>query len=129
VGRLVAAKDLAAALNAKLTYFAKVLQALSHAGLIRAERGKLGGYALSRPASQITLADVLKALDDGTQVYPCPGDRGCKPPEPCAIRSAFYKASKALTDEFARITVAQVVDQLRSAHGAPQAPWLSVAAR
>jgi Rrf2 family protein len=128
-GRLVAAKDIAAALNAKLTYLAKVLQVLAHAGLVRSVRGKLGGYGLNRPAGEITLADVFKALDAHSEMYLCPGTRGCRAAGPCAIRTAFGKASKALNEEFARITLAQIVGDLRGA-GDGQAPrWMAVAGR
>ena len=128
-GRLVAAKDIAAALNAKLTYFAKVLQALAHAGLVRSVRGKLGGYGLKRPAAEITLADILKALDASPEIYTCPANRGCQPADLCAIRTAFAKASKALNDEFAQITLAQIVSGLQVAGDGHAPRWLAVAGR
>ena len=127
--RLVAAKDIAAAIDAKLTYFAKVLQALAHAGLIRSERGKLGGYGLARPASDITLADVLKALDTHSEMYLCPGNRNCKPSKECAIRNAFGSASKALHEEFAKVSLAQIVSDLRGPDGTSAPTWINVAGR
>jgi len=127
-GDLVAAKDLADALNAKLTYFAKVLQVLAHAGLVRAERGKLGGYGLSRPAAKITLADVVRALDNSGMAYPCPGNRGCRPSGACAVKSAFGKASHALVEELDKVTLEKLVADLRANGRASRAPWLSAMA-
>jgi Rrf2 family protein len=128
-GRLVAAKNIATALNAKLTYLAKVLQALTHAGLVRSARGKLGGYGLKRPASEITLADILKALDTHSEIYLCPGNRGCKRSNGCAIQTAFGKASKALSEEFEKVTLAQIVGDLRGPDGASAPTWINVPGR
>jgi Rrf2 family protein len=124
-GRLVAAKSLADVLNAKLTYFAKVLQSLAHAGLVRSERGKLGGYGLNRPASQISLADILNALEGDREAYRCPRNRGCEAPGRCAIQAAFGRASKAMLEELAHVTLADVVADLRGTSGPGRARWLS----
>lgn len=44
-------------------YLAQILAELRNAGLITSKRGKYGGYALSRPPEEITLYDIVKALD------------------------------------------------------------------
>ena len=44
-------------------FLAQVLKRLAHAGLLRSKRGRTGGFLLGRPASEITVADVVLALD------------------------------------------------------------------
>ncbi|MEV5414368.1 Rrf2 family transcriptional regulator [Thermopolyspora sp. NPDC052614] len=44
-------------------YLENILLQMRRAGLVRGQRGPEGGYVLARPASQITLADVIRAVD------------------------------------------------------------------
>jgi len=44
-------------------FLAQVLKRLAHAGLLRSKRGRTGGFLLGRPASEITVADVVLALE------------------------------------------------------------------
>lgn len=55
--------DLAAAQQIPTRYLEVVLAQLRQAGLIRAQRGATGGYVLGRPADQITIADISRAVD------------------------------------------------------------------
>lgn len=58
-------------------YLSKLLQALSRAGLVASQRGVGGGYVLTRPAAQVTLADVVNAVDPLQRIKTCPlGIRG-----------------------------------------------------
>lgn len=57
-------------------FLAKVLQRLAQAGVLRSRKGRAGGFVLGRPAAEITLADVVLALegrDDLGKVYPPAG--------------------------------------------------------
>lgn len=57
--------QLAAATNIPPQYLYKVLQILARAGILRAARGRNGGYALARPPYTITWLDVLRAASPG----------------------------------------------------------------
>lgn len=65
-----------------------ILLELKHAGIVRSHRGPDGGYALARPASEISVADVIRAVD-GPLAY-VRGDR----PE----NTAYTGAAERLTD-------------------------------
>ena len=45
------------------TYLAKHLQQLSRAGLVSSTEGRVGGYVLTRPAAEISVLDVVQAID------------------------------------------------------------------
>ena len=88
-------------------YMAKHLQALSNAGIVTAIRGAHGGYALARPASEITLWDIQAAISGSRPSFQCQDIRRkgpCAPYSPigipCVIACAFvaaeqtYKAAK-----------------------------------
>lgn len=61
-------RDLALACGEPAPYLGKVLQKLARAGLLRSRRGKNGGFVLGRPASEITLADVVVAIEGADSV-------------------------------------------------------------
>jgi Rrf2 family protein len=62
-GRPVKAEQIAEAQDIPLNFLQVILSQLKHAKLVRANRGSDGGYSLSRPAHEITLADVLRAVE------------------------------------------------------------------
>ena len=53
-------------------YLAKVLQGLSRAGLVTSRRGLHGGSVLARPAEEITIYDVIQAVDPIRRITSCP---------------------------------------------------------
>lgn len=57
-------------------YVEHLLSALKNAGLIESSIGSRGGYTLSRKADQITLLDVMNAVDDQSSFMDCLQDRG-----------------------------------------------------
>ena len=53
-------------------YLAKVMQSLSRSGLVRAQRGLHGGFTLAIPAKQLTVLDVVQAVDPLRRIEHCP---------------------------------------------------------
>jgi Rrf2 family protein len=77
-------KDLAPQARVPAPFLAKVLGRLADRGLLRSKRGRAGGFVLGRPAADITLADVVLALErkgDLEAAFP-------EPPGPVARRLA-----------------------------------------
>jgi Rrf2 family cysteine metabolism transcriptional repressor len=62
-GALAQIEQLAAAEAVPPNFLAQILGALRDAGLVTSKRGSQGGYALARPPEQITLYDILTAVD------------------------------------------------------------------
>jgi len=72
-GRLT--RDLATEAGVPAPFLAKVLERLAETGILRSKRGRGGGFVLGRPAEEITLADVVLALEGKERVedfYPLP---------------------------------------------------------
>lgn len=63
-GASVSAPDIAERQNISQKYLEQILTQLKQAGLIRAQKGLRGGYALSREADKISIAEILNALDN-----------------------------------------------------------------
>ncbi len=66
------AKEIAEAENIPPTFVSTIIPHLSHAGLVKSTKGRsVGGHMLARPASDITLYDVLSALDPDFCISHC----------------------------------------------------------
>lgn len=53
-------------------YLAKVLQVLARAGIVDSQRGANGGFVLTRPAAEVTLLDIVSAVDRSRRIRACP---------------------------------------------------------
>jgi len=73
-GNPVKGERLATSQNIPLRFLENILLQLRHAGIIESRRGADGGYKLARPAAEITLADVIRAIDG-----PLAGVSGARP--------------------------------------------------
>jgi Rrf2 family protein len=109
--RLAAGNDLPPA------YLNKQLQALVRAGLLVSAPGPRGGFRLARPLSEITLMDVVAAVEGPEDAFRCTEIRkrgsgsvaeGREFSEPCAISTAMRRAELAWRRELAAQTLADV---------------------
>lgn len=65
-------QQIAAAARIPVGYLAKVLQVLGRAGMVSSQRGLNGGFVLGVPASELTLMDVVQAIDPSRRISTCP---------------------------------------------------------
>jgi len=99
-------------------YLAKHLQALSRAGILESVQGPRGGYRLARPAEEITLLDVVEAIDGDEPAFRCTEIRRRGPTaQPasayrlaCGIHRAMDAADSVWRDSLRGVTVAELVD-------------------
>ncbi|MFI9011737.1 RrF2 family transcriptional regulator [Actinosynnema sp. NPDC053489] len=86
-GATASAGQLAAYYDVPAPYLAKQLQSLVKAGVLAATTGPRGGFRLGRPAAEITLLDVVEAVDGAARPYECreirQRGRGALRPEDC----------------------------------------------
>jgi Rrf2 family protein len=98
------------------SYLLKHLQALAGAGVISSVPGPKGGYRLARPASRITLHDIVIAVEGPEPAFRCAEirQRGPSPlashffRTPCAVNAAMLKAERAYRAELKKVTVADL---------------------
>lgn len=101
-------------------YLAKHLQALTRAGLLHATPGPSGGFRLARPASEITVLDVVDAIEGPASPFVCQeirqqGSGAARPEEctrPCAIASVMARAHKAWRESLRAVTLDQLLDRV-----------------
>jgi Rrf2 family protein len=122
-------------------YLAKHLQALAGAGVLATVKGARGGYRLARPPSEITVLDVVEAIDGDESAFRCSEIRRRGPmampareyTKACGIHRAFMRADEAWRAELAAATIADLFVGLLSDVPGPTlekgARWLQESAR
>ena len=99
------------------TYLAKHLQALTNAGIIESLPGPKGGYRLQRTPEEITMLEVVEAIDGREPLFRCAEIRQRSPLAqepamyrvPCGIHMAMARAEKAWRDALRTQTIADIV--------------------
>jgi Rrf2 family transcriptional regulator, cysteine metabolism repressor len=96
-------------------YLDQILMALRKEGLIKSVRGPKGGHMLAKPPAQITMAQVMQALEGYVPPMEClPNPEFCKLSPGCALRDVWREIDE-LTQ---RILVSTTVEELSRKHQA-----------
>lgn len=120
-GRSLPARRLAEFHGVPAPYLTKHLQALARAGLVVSVPGPRGGFRLARPAGEISLLDVVDAVEGREGAFRCTEIRQRGPVtgpagaylRPCGIASAFAGAELAWRAALAATSVATLVEGWR----------------
>ena len=71
-GQPLTTQQLANVTQVPIDYLSKVMQSLGRYGLVESQRGKHGGFKLTRPAHRLTILDVMNAVDPLPRIRTCP---------------------------------------------------------
>ncbi|HET9645474.1 MAG TPA: SUF system Fe-S cluster assembly regulator [Burkholderiaceae bacterium] len=133
--RIHAAAELAATIGVTVPTASKVLKILAGANLLRSVRGAKGGYMLSRPAEEISIAELIDALEGPIGLTECSAIAGlCALEGSCSIRTNWRRINRVIRDALGQMTLADlaqptfkpVVKPVRlEARRAPRLPTLS----
>jgi Rrf2 family protein len=102
-GQRIMLDELVAGTNLPRDFMAKVFQRLVHAGLLRSSKGRGGGFSLAKPTHQITMMQIVEAID-GPQMM----DRGVVGLEKCDHMACpqydFYKPIRQRLKDYLNTT-------------------------
>ncbi|RME93567.1 MAG: Rrf2 family transcriptional regulator [Verrucomicrobia bacterium] len=100
-------EELAAEQNIPANYLVQILIELKTRGLVASQRGKVGGYTLAKPPSQITLADVLEAIHGHVFDTPAIDDPNC----PGELRDAWRRLREKVVEAAREIDFQTLVEE------------------
>ena len=100
---LLSARRISDAMAIPVRFLPQVLGDLQRAGLVEAAPGRSGGYRLSRAADEISLLDVIEAVEGDSRRQQCVLRGGpCGKDGTCDVHETFFDGQEALRSHFAR---------------------------
>ncbi len=115
--------EVARAIKVPDSYLRKVFQLLSRAGLVRSQRGARGGFVLGRQPAEISLADIVEAIDGSLPVYECmKAHRKCAVGDGCPVSAAFDEARQKMAEVLGRTSLKSLAARIARR----SAGWLPV---
>jgi FeS assembly SUF system regulator len=109
----VSAKDLSARARLPLPTVSKLLKALSRAELLVSQRGINGGYRLARPPEQISVAEIIAAIEGPVALTECsPLLRACSRERICPVRGNWMRINQVVFEALASLKLSHMVRPL-----------------
>ena len=105
-GRIPHIEDLAEAEKVPANYLVQILNELRNAGLINSRRGKQGGYLLARQPSEISIANVIRAIDG--ELLECSAEIGGQSGR--AVQSILMTAARDFEKRAESLTLRDILD-------------------
>jgi len=111
-GRSVRLQEIAARQGIPRPFLEQIFFTLKKAGLVTSTRGPKGGYRLARPASGVSLGEIIRALEGPVQPVPCEtmeeDGSPCDYLERCVTREVWREAGRILSGYFDSVTLEEL---------------------
>jgi Rrf2 family transcriptional regulator, iron-sulfur cluster assembly transcription factor len=92
-----------------LSYLEQLFGKLRRYSLVDSVRGPGGGYCLARPAGKITVADVVRAVDEQLDATQCGGKENCRDDERCMTHELWMTLNDKMYEYLTSVTLADLV--------------------
>lgn len=112
----VSISSIASRQNISDSYLEQLVSKLKKAGLVKSVRGAGGGYRLAKEAKDISVGDVLRALEGNLDAVACPGNEesgGCQASDLCVTRYVWQRINDSITEAVDGIMLDQLVEESR----------------
>lgn len=107
-------KEIAETLNISFHFLTKILQKLSKEGFIESVKGPGGGVGLRRNPTEITILDIIHAIDRDSVFEECVlGLPGCSDENPCPMHNTWGMLRKDLYNMLQNETIADLASQVK----------------
>ncbi|MBF7082870.1 Rrf2 family transcriptional regulator [Desulfallas sp. Bu1-1] len=101
-GKVVEARLIAEEEHIPMRFMLKILRLLSRAGIVESYRGVGGGYALAKSPAEITMKDVVEAVEGPVHINRCliaPEECNKRNTAKCSVHKALYSIQQAINDK------------------------------
>ena len=112
-GRHASAAQVATLTGIPAPTVAKLMGQLARGGLLVSHRGVAGGFALARPAPEISLADIVEAIDGPISLTHCgqPGADCCGLSTSCQVKPHWAPVNRAVRDALAGVALSELAPE------------------
>ena len=92
-------------------YLEQLMSKLKKSGIVKSIRGAAGGYILARPMEEISVGDILRALEGSLDPVDCPGllEEGCKSADSCVTKYVWKRINDSINRTVDEIRLDQLV--------------------
>lgn len=97
-----------------LSYLEQLFSKLKKSGLVSSARGPGGGYRLSRVAADISISEIIRAVDESVDARKCGGKANCQGGEECLSHELWSELSDTIDSFLKSITLQDVVNKKRT---------------
>jgi Rrf2 family protein len=117
------AREIAELYDIPIELMAKVLQRLVRGGLLASQQGTRGGYQLGRVPTQISVADVIQAIDGPVTVTACSTEEGqCEQYAKCNVRDPLWRVRERILTALGECTIAELAADPQTPPPTPARP-------
>ncbi|HUT42480.1 MAG TPA: Rrf2 family transcriptional regulator [Gammaproteobacteria bacterium] len=103
--------DISGAQGISLSYLEQLFARLRRHGLVEGIRGPGGGYQLSRPPTEISVAEIIDAIGEGIDVTLCAGRTDCQDGERCLTHELWQQLGGKIQEFLASVTLASFLER------------------
>lgn len=111
----VSAQEMASNYQLPQPMVANILKQLASAGLVESKRGQRGGYCLSRPTTEINLAEIVQIMDGPFKLVECV-QGGCKVNNCCPTQGPLTTVHMKLEEFMSSITLDEIIKHPKYIH-------------
>ncbi len=112
-GNCITAKEISSSYKISYELVSKILQQLTKFNLVQSFQGVKGGYTLPRSPNEITLIEILKAVEPNYYITDCMSESGssedCRHFDCCMIRNPLMKIQKQIENIFKQTTIKEII--------------------
>jgi Rrf2 family nitric oxide-sensitive transcriptional repressor len=105
------AQEIAGDSQIPLDYLSKVLNSLARAGIVKAQRGRGGGFTLASSPAQVTVFDIVNAVDPIRRIRTCPLQLQAHATRLCPLHRKLDQALAMVEDAFRTTTIASLCEE------------------
>jgi len=103
--------DISCRQGISLSYLEQLFAQLRKQGLVSSSRGPGGGYSLGRPSEEISVSDVIRAVDETVDATRCHGKKDCQDKNRCLTHDLWEELSQQITGFLSNISLASLVER------------------
>lgn len=116
----VSLKDISDRQSISLSYLEQLFCKLKNFKVVTSRRGPGGGYVLNKKSSEISLHEIITAVEENMDQTQCGGSMNCNKEKPCTTHNVWIGLNKIISDYMKNITIEDVISNqvIHSLHDA-----------
>jgi FeS assembly SUF system regulator len=111
------ASEVAAGLGMAVSTVSKILKMLARDGLVESMMGAKGGYRLARHPKDISMVEIINAMDGPISITECSGVSACTRESLCSTRGNWQGINRVIQEALERVSLAEMIKPKHQSHG------------